>query len=149
MDASAIASLFPASTDSPEETQALGTTLAQHLTLGDVIALYGDLGAGKTQLVKGICQGLGHTSIEVHSPTFTLVNEYETDLGPVYHFDAYRVEREEEFFDIGYEDYFFGDGICLVEWADRVEGLMPAGCLRLRLEHDGTSRRRIVMEAAP
>ena len=109
---------------------------------GDVLALYGDLGAGKTHLVKGLCAGLGIPAASVSSPTFTLVNEYDGAL-PVYHFDAYRIERTEEFFELGYETYFFGDGVCLVEWPERVEALIPDHAIRLRLTHLGGDRRRI------
>jgi tRNA threonylcarbamoyladenosine biosynthesis protein TsaE len=138
----ALADLLPAESASPDETVALGRRLADALQPGDVLALYGDLGAGKTHLVKGLCAGLGIPAADVSSPTFTLVNEYDGDL-PVYHIDAYRIERTEEFFELGYETYFFGDGICLVEWPERVEPLVPDHALRLRLTHLGDDRRRI------
>ncbi len=137
-----LAALLPAETASPEETVALGRRLAAHLEPGDVLALYGDLGAGKTHLVKGICAGLGVPPAAVTSPTFTIANEYDGDL-PVYHLDAYRVERPEEFFELGYETYFFGDGVCLVEWPERVEALIPDDAIRLRLTHGGGDRRTI------
>jgi tRNA threonylcarbamoyladenosine biosynthesis protein TsaE len=137
-----IADLLPTETASPDETIALGRRLAAALQPGDVVALYGDLGAGKTHLVKGICAGLGVAPAAVTSPTFTLVNEYRGDL-PVFHFDAYRVERPDEFFDLGYEDYFFGDGVSLVEWPERVEGLIPPEAIRLRLAHGGGDVRRV------
>ena len=141
-----LADILPAESGSPDETVALGRRLADVLQQGDVLALYGDLGAGKTHLVKGLCAGLGIPTASVSSPTFTLVNEYDGTL-PVYHFDAYRIERPEEFFEIGYESYFFGDGVCLVEWPERVEALIPEHALRLRLTHLGEDRRRI--EVAP
>ena len=134
--------LLPAESASPDETVALGRRLADVLQPGDVLALYGDLGAGKTHLVKGLCAGLGVPAATVSSPTFTLVNEYDGAL-PVYHFDAYRIERVEEFFELGYETYFFGDGVCLVEWPERVEALVPDHAIRLRLTHLGGDRRRI------
>ena len=137
-----LADLLPVESASPDETVDLGRRLAEALQPGDVVALYGDLGAGKTHLVKGLCAGLGVPAAAVSSPTFTLVNEYDGTL-PVYHFDAYRIERPEEFFEIGYESYFFGDGVCLVEWPERVEGLVPNHALRLQLTHLGEDRRRI------
>lgn len=136
------ADLLPAETASPAETVALGRHLASHLQPGDVLALYGDLGAGKTHLVKGLCDGLGIAPETVSSPTFTIVNEYAGAL-PVFHFDAYRIERPEEFFELGYEDYFFGDGVTVVEWPERVEALIPEHALRLRLSHVGGDRRRV------
>ncbi len=142
MPAEELSTLLPVVTRSPEETAELGTALASKLKPQMVVGLYGDLGAGKTQLIKGICAGLGYAPDKVHSPTFTIVNHYAGRL-PIYHFDAYRVESPEEFYDLGYEDYFFGDGVCLVEWANRVEDLMPEDALRLSLKHDGPSQRRI------
>ncbi len=134
--------LLPVESASPDETVALGRRLADVLEPGDVVALYGDLGAGKTHLVKGLCAGLGVPAASVSSPTFTLVNEYDGAL-PVYHFDAYRIERTEEFFELGYETYFFGDGVCLVEWPERVDALIPDHAIRLQLTHLGGDRRRI------
>jgi tRNA threonylcarbamoyladenosine biosynthesis protein TsaE len=137
---------LPAETASPDETIALGTRLAAAFEPGDVVALYGDLGAGKTHLTKGICAGLGVSSDEVASPTFRIVHEYHGARFPIYHFDAYRIERPEELFEIGYEAYFFGEGICLVEWPERIEALLPAQTIRLRLAHLGSDRRRVSLD---
>ena len=116
--------------------------MAGELVPGDVLALYGNLGAGKTVLAKGIGAALGVAEDRINSPTFTLLNEYASSDIPLYHFDAYRIESPEEFFDLGYEDYFFGDGVCVVEWADKVEELLPEASIRLRLEHiEGEARR--------
>ena len=134
---------FPSTTTSADETLALGRRLATALAPGDIVALYGNLGAGKTHLVKGICEGLGVPSEGVTSPTFTLVNEYAGADFPIYHFDAYRIERIEEFFELGYEDYFFDDGVCLIEWPEHIEPLLPEHTLRLRLIHLGGDERRI------
>lgn len=109
--------------------------MAARVRAGDVVGLYGDLGAGKTALTKGLCAGLGLDPEAVTSPTFTLLHEYGTASLPVYHFDAYRLERLEEFFDLGYEEYVFGDGLCIIEWAERVEPLLPSHVIRIRLRH--------------
>lgn len=128
---------------------ALGRVLATNLRGGDVVALYGNLGTGKTVLVRGICQGLGIDPVRVTSPTYTIVHEYRDASIPVYHFDAYRIERLDEFFEFGYEEYFFGDGVSLIEWADRIEPLLPERALRIRVEHAGGDVRRVshVIEA--
>ena len=135
--------ILPVETSSVEETEALGRQLATHLGTGDVVALYGDLGTGKTHLVKGICAAYGVPEVAVTSPTFTLVNEYAGEAFPVYHLDAYRIERLQEFFELGYEEYFFGDGLCLIEWPAHVEPLLPEHTLCLRLTHLGGNRRRL------
>ena len=135
--------LLPKETVSPEETMALGEALASELQPGDVVALYGDLGAGKTHLIKGISKTLGVPGQHVTSPTFTIVHEYEGTRMPVYHFDAYRIQNPHEFFELGYEDYFFGNGLCLIEWPEHVESLLPGHTIRLRLSHRGRDRRRI------
>ena len=134
--------LLPVVTASPAETLALGARLAEHLVPGDVLALYGDLGAGKTHLVKGLAQGLGADPEAVSSPTFTLVNEYVTDP-PLYHLDVYRIERLHELEEIGVEELLHGDGICVIEWPERMEPLLPAHTLRLHLMHDEGDRRRV------
>jgi tRNA threonylcarbamoyladenosine biosynthesis protein TsaE len=136
--------LLPATTASAAETLALGRRFAATLASGDIVALYGNLGAGKTHLVKGICEGFGMPGEAVTSPTFTLVNEYAGADFPIYHFDAYRIERVEEFFELGYDDYFFGEGVCLIEWPKHIEPLLPDYTLRLRLTHLGGDQRRII-----
>ena len=137
--------LLPRETASPEETMALGEELAGAFQPGDVVALYGDLGAGKTHLIKGISRALGVPGREVTSPTFTLVHEYEGTRMPVYHFDAYRIQAPHEFFELGCEDYFFGSGLCLIEWPEHVQSLLPDHTIRLRLSHKGRSCRRIAL----
>ena len=132
----------PAETSSPDETVALGERIARAIAPGDVLALYGDLGTGKTHLVKGIAAGMGFDPADVDSPTFVLVHEYATDP-PLYHFDAYRIERPAEFVDIGFHEYAGGDGICVIEWPDRIESLLPPGTIRLRLSALEGDRRRI------
>lgn len=127
--------LLPLDTHMPEETKAFGRALATHIQPGDVIALYGDLGAGKTHLAKGICSALGVEEANVNSPTFTLVNEYSGAPFPIYHFDAYRIKHADEFFEMGYEEYFYGDGLCLIEWPSRIEPLLPHEALLLQIDH--------------
>jgi tRNA threonylcarbamoyladenosine biosynthesis protein TsaE len=139
---SKLGELLPLETASVAETMRLGERLAEHLQPGDIVALYGDLGAGKTHLVKGIARALGVDEAAVSSPTFTIVQEYAGAV-PIYHIDAYRVETPDEFYELGYEDYFYGDGLCLIEWPSRIESLLPDDALRLRLTHQGGDRRRI------
>lgn len=109
---------------SEQETRDFGRKLALNLRAGDVVALTGDLGAGKTALTKAIAEGLGVTEM-ITSPTFTIVCEYHSGRLPLYHFDVYRVSDPDELFEIGYEEYFFGQGVSVVEWADLIEDLLP------------------------
>jgi tRNA threonylcarbamoyladenosine biosynthesis protein TsaE len=123
---------------SPEETHAIGRQLAARLGPGACVALYGDLGSGKTCLVQGVCDGLTVTG-PVTSPTFVLVNEYAgwTSNGqpvPVYHFDLYRLTGPDELLDLGWDDYLAREGVCLIEWADRAEGILPEGTLRVEIQ---------------
>jgi tRNA threonylcarbamoyladenosine biosynthesis protein TsaE len=110
-------------TNNEDETIKLGEQLSRTLLPGDVVGFFGNLGSGKTHMIKGICSGLNCLD-EVSSPTFTLINEYKSSY-PVYHFDFYRIETEMEVFDLGYEEYFYGLGICLIEWAERVTSFFP------------------------
>jgi tRNA threonylcarbamoyladenosine biosynthesis protein TsaE len=129
-----------------EATEALGRRLGQLLFPGSVVALIGPLGAGKTQLVRAVAEGLGiPDSRSVCSPTFVLLQEYRARL-PIYHFDAYRLHSEAEFYDLGAQEYFTGDGVCLIEWADRVPGCLPRERLVIRLEVTGETSRRAVIE---
>lgn len=113
-------------THSEDETKNLGKHFARRqLTIGDVVALYGELGTGKTCFIKGICQGFG-VSEHVASPTFTIVNEYAFPGGKVFHFDFYRINSTAEIRDIGFEEYLDNDGICVIEWADRAKEFLPA-----------------------
>ena len=138
--------LLPAETATSEETERLGAALATALKPGDVVALYGELGSGKTHLVKGICAALGISTEAVSSPTFAIVHEYNQTSVPIFHIDAYRIETLDAFYELGYEDFFYGDGFCFVEWPERVETLLPEHTLRLRLTHLGGDRRRIAWE---
>ena len=112
-----------ARTFSESGTMALGVELAQLLVAGDVVAIYGELGAGKTRLIQGICEGLG-VRTDVTSPSFTIINEYDGRM-PVYHFDFYRLEDPVEIAALGLEEYIEGEGVCLIEWAERALDFLP------------------------
>lgn len=131
---------------SEAETDRLGAALAAALPPGTVVALIGALGAGKTRLVQGIATALGVPAEDVTSPTFVLVNEYPGRM-PAYHFDAYRLRDEDEFLEIGPEEYFEGVGLSFVEWADRVESCLPRERVEIRCEPAGESSRRFLVTA--
>lgn len=131
---------------SAEETYALGKKLGEEAEPGAVYCLSGDLGVGKTVFTKGFAVGLGVTDT-VNSPTFTIVQEYQGRL-PFYHFDVYRIEEPEEMEEIGYEDYFYGDGACMIEWAELIEELIPADAVKVCISKDlqkGTDYRLITV----
>ncbi|MEO1023164.1 MAG: tRNA (adenosine(37)-N6)-threonylcarbamoyltransferase complex ATPase subunit type 1 TsaE [Bacteroidota bacterium] len=127
---------------SVEETQALAKEFARQLSPGDVVCLEGDLGAGKTHFAKGVASFFGVQPDRVSSPTFTIIHEYAGTL-PIYHFDCYRLEKESEALEIGAEEYFYSNGICLVEWPDRIPGLIPEQAIRVLIEHVATNKRSI------
>jgi tRNA threonylcarbamoyladenosine biosynthesis protein TsaE len=128
-------------------TMRVGRRLGQLLFPRAVVGLIGPLGAGKTHLVRAVAEGLEIVdSRAVTSPTFVLIQEYAARL-PIYHFDAYRLRSETEFFELGVHEYFEGDGVCLVEWADKVASLLPAECLSITLEVLGETRRRATLAA--
>ena len=128
---------------SPADTDAFGRRLAQQLFPGAVVALIGQLGAGKTHLVRAIAVGLAIPNPSVvNSPTFVLIQEYEARL-PIYHFDAYRLAKEADFVELGAHEYYDRDGVCLIEWADKVPGALPAERLEVRITITGQESRRI------
>ena len=118
---------------SEKGTYELGLTLGQKAKAGEVYCLLGDLGVGKTVFTKGFAKGLGIEE-PISSPTFTIVQEYEEGRLPFYHFDVYRISDIEEMDEIGYEDYFFGKGVCLIEWASLIEELIPEHVTEIRIE---------------
>jgi tRNA threonylcarbamoyladenosine biosynthesis protein TsaE len=128
--------------NSVAETIAAGRTYGRSAAKGDVFALTGDLGAGKTQFVKGVVAGLG-SNAEVTSPTFVLVHEYENGRLPVYHFDFYRLDNSEAVLRLGFDEYVFGDGVSLIEWADRYPDLIPKEAKWLSFELTGENGRVI------
>ncbi|RKU38308.1 tRNA (adenosine(37)-N6)-threonylcarbamoyltransferase complex ATPase subunit type 1 TsaE [Candidatus Poribacteria bacterium] len=120
-------------TESPHETQALGEKLGQTLKQGDVIALIGDLGTGKTCLTQGIARGIGIAPNEiVSSPSYILINEYNGTI-PIYHIDLYRLENSEEIAELGLSEYVEGDGICIIEWAERMADALPDTCIKIHI----------------
>ena len=133
-------------THSADETQALGKKLAESLRPGDVIAYFGDLGAGKTAFTRGIAEGLG-VSEQVTSPTYTIVNEYLSGRLPLFHFDMYRLGSSDELFDIGWEDYLARGGVCAVEWSENVSGAME-DAITVRIEKTSDEGRKITIEGS-
>lgn len=132
-------------TQSAAETRALGMRLAEKLKAGDVVLLEGELGAGKSELARGVAKGLGVTET-VTSPSFTILNVYESGMIPLYHFDWYRLESEEELYELGMDEYLGGDGIALVEWPCRCPDAVPADCLWIRITAEGDQTRRFEAE---
>lgn len=124
-------------THSPEETFALGVTCGKYAKKGQVYALDGDLGCGKTVFTQGFAKGLG-VKEPVTSPTFTILQIYNEGRLPLYHFDVYRIEDEDEMDEIGYEDCFYGEGVSLVEWAEKIDDLMPEETIRINIRKDLT-----------
>ena len=130
-------------THSPDETRALGRTLAQALQGGAVVAFTGDLGAGKTAFVSGMAEGLGIEE-RVTSPTFTIVNEYEGGRLPLFHFDMYRLGSSDELFHIGWEDYLARNGVCAVEWSENVDEALDGDTIRVDISRGEDDNTRII-----
>ena len=122
-------------TKTPQETFEVGKKIGENARPGQIYTLTGDLGAGKTVFTQGVAAGLGITE-PISSPTFTIIQEYESGRLPLYHFDVYRIGDIEEMEEIGYDDYFFGQGICLIEWADLIEEILPENLIKIRIEKD-------------
>lgn len=120
-------------THSAQDTFAFGKKIGENAKTGQVYALIGDLGVGKTVFTQGLAAGLGIIE-PVNSPTFTILQIYEEGRMPFYHFDVYRIGDIGEMEEIGYEEYFYGEGVCLVEWADLIEELLPGNCIRITIE---------------
>ncbi|MBO7209239.1 MAG: tRNA (adenosine(37)-N6)-threonylcarbamoyltransferase complex ATPase subunit type 1 TsaE [Clostridia bacterium] len=120
-------------TNSEAETVSLGENIGKTLKSGDVIALYGDLGCGKTAFTKGVAKSLGIS--EITSPTFTLVNEHLNGTLPLYHFDAYRIDTD-GWLDSGFDEYLFGDGVCIIEWSENIDSILPKNTIRINISRD-------------
>lgn len=134
--------------NSPQDTLALGRSLGKEAIPGEVYTLVGDLGVGKTVLTQGIAEGLGIVE-PISSPTFTIVQVYEEGRIPFYHFDVYRIGDIEEMDEIGYEDYFYGDGLTMIEWANLIEEILPPNRKEITIEKDlerGFDYRRITIK---
>ena len=125
-----------------QETRSFGKKLAAELAPVIVIALTGDLGTGKTALTKSIAEGLGITEV-ITSPTFNIVKEYYSGRIPMYHFDVYRIGDIDEMYELGYEEYFYGNGVCIVEWADLIEDIIPEDAIRIDIEYGENEGERI------
>ncbi|MBQ0042208.1 MAG: tRNA (adenosine(37)-N6)-threonylcarbamoyltransferase complex ATPase subunit type 1 TsaE [Lachnospiraceae bacterium] len=135
-------------TNSSEETFELGKRIGERAKPGEIYTLTGDLGVGKTVFTKGVASGLGIEE-DVSSPTFTIVQVYDDGRLPFYHFDVYRIGDVDEMDEIGYEDYFFGEGVTMVEWAELVEEIIPKDAVHITIEKDltrGTEYRKISIE---
>ena len=124
-------------TNAPEETFAFGKMLGEQAKPGEVICLNGDLGVGKTVFTKGFAEGLGITE-PVNSPTFTIVQQYDSGRMPLYHFDVYRISGPWDMDELGYEEYFYGDGVCLIEWGRLIEELLPDDTIYVTIEKDNS-----------
>ncbi|MEK7850413.1 MAG: tRNA (adenosine(37)-N6)-threonylcarbamoyltransferase complex ATPase subunit type 1 TsaE [Deltaproteobacteria bacterium] len=135
-------------THSPKETRELGIKIGRLCLAGDVIALDGDLGAGKTCLIQGLAEGLGvPRKSYVRSPTFTILNVHQGRV-PLYHFDLYRLSDIDELEEIGYREYLYGDGVAALEWASNVEEAIPSECLRIVIKRTGEEEREIEITVA-
>lgn len=135
-------------TYSPKETFELGEKIGKEAKAGTVYTLNGDLGVGKTVFTQGVAKGLGITE-PVNSPTFTIVQIYDEGRIPFYHFDVYRIGDVEEMEEIGYQEYFYGDGLCIIEWASLIEEILPEDCKSITIEKDlekGFDYRKITIE---
>ena len=126
-----------------KETEKFGIDFASSLKAGSVVALIGPLGAGKTTLAKAIAKGLGVTET-LTSPTFTIVQEYESGRLPLYHFDVYRVSDADELFEMGFEEYLHKGGVCLIEWADLIEDMLPEKTVTIKLDYGDEENERIL-----
>lgn len=120
--------------NSVSETKKIAAELAKALSGGDTLCMYGDLGAGKTAFVQGIAEGLGIT-VPVTSPTFTIVNEYHGSLD-LYHFDVYRIADPDEMYEVGYDEYVYGDGVSVIEWAELIEDILPEKRYNVTIKKD-------------
>ena len=135
-------------TMSPKETFELGKKIGLEAKAGEIICLDGDLGVGKTVFTQGFAKGLGIDEA-VNSPTFTIIQEYDGGRLPLYHFDVYRIGDPEEMYEIGYEEYFFGEGVCLIEWSKLIEELIPEEAINIEIDKNlekGLDYRKITVE---
>ncbi len=132
--------------NSPEDTICLGRKIGKLLKAGNVIALVGNLGAGKTVIAKGLCDGLGVKEDYITSPTYTIINQYDGRM-PVYHIDLYRLNDSKELYNLGWDEYIYGNGTCIIEWADKAAEMLPEEYLMLNIEVTGKDKREIILQA--
>lgn len=130
---------------SEEETKKIARQFARNLKPGDVVCLKGELGAGKTHFVKGMAGAFDIPESEVHSPTFTLIHEYSGSV-PLYHFDCYRMESVREALEIGAEEYFYGEGVSVIEWPERIRGIIPPDAIWITITSSDPSNRKFVIK---
>jgi tRNA threonylcarbamoyladenosine biosynthesis protein TsaE len=135
--------MFDVTTTSPEQTMEMGLRLAKHLSPGDIVCLKGDLGAGKTHFTKGLAGFFGVKPEHVSSPTYALVQEYHGSEVTIYHIDAYRLNSVDEALGIGLDEILNGDGICVVEWPERISELLPEQLWKVEIVHKGDNQRQI------
>jgi len=131
---------FTIITKSPKETKKLGREISKLVQPGDLLAFYGALGTGKTCFIQGVSEGL-EVKDYVTSPSFTIINEYQGKI-PIYHFDLFRLNNIEEIFELGYEEYFYGEGVTLIEWAEKIERLLPRNHLKIEIEFKDYYKRK-------
>ncbi len=129
---------------SPEETIEMAREYSKTVNSGEVVCLHGELGSGKTHFVRGFVQGFGISGDVVTSPTFTIINEYDGDT-PIFHFDCYRLEHYREAVEIGAEEYLYGNGVCIVEWPERISELLPPDAHKITLNVLGKEKREIII----
>lgn len=127
-----------------EQTMSFARKIGEGISAGDMICLKGELGAGKTHFVKGFVQAFGIDPDSVSSPTFSIINEYHGSV-PVYHFDFYRIERPEEALEIGAEEYFYGDGVSIIEWPERIESILPGNVKWIEIKTINNTTRQITI----
>lgn len=132
----------------PEETFELGRRIGKNIKPGSIVTLSGDMGVGKTVFAQGFAKGMGINE-PINSPTFTIVQVYDEGKMPLYHFDVYRIADSEEMYEIGYEEYFYGEGVCLIEWAELINDILPENIIRIKIEKSlekGIDYRKITIE---
>ena len=135
--------LFPARTSSVEETIRLGAECSAHLEPGDFVTLTGNLGSGKTHFVKGLAEGLGYDPQRITSPTFAIVAEHHGGQLDLFHFDAYRIKTDAEMVEIGFFEYLDAGGVCVLEWPEKIAGLVPKEAIRIRIDHGDDPTERV------
>lgn len=131
--------------ESEEQTKKIAREFAEDLNMGDIVCLEGELGAGKTHFVKGMAAAFDIDESHVQSPTFTLINEYEGSL-PLYHFDCYRMESVKEALEIGAEEYFYGEGVSVIEWPDRIREILPPEAIWITITSLAPTKRKFVIQ---